>query len=52
VSSFGVCSTARNNALPGENAPARIAQPNLPDTLFAAVAQRNRISPDLTLARA
>lgn len=46
-----LCSTAQNNPLLGENATARIAQLNLLDALFVAVAQRDRTSADLNLAR-
>lgn len=46
-----LCSTAQNNPLLGENATARIAQLNLLDALFVAVAQRDRKSADLNLAR-
>lgn len=46
-----LCSTAQNNPLLGENATARIAQLNLLDALFVAVAQRDRASADLNLAR-
>jgi len=37
-----LCSTAENSALLGENATARIAQLNLLDALFVAIAQRDR----------
>ena len=46
-----LCSTAQNNPLLGENATARIAQLNLLDALFVAVAQRDRKSADQNLAR-
>lgn len=46
-----LCSTAQNNPLLGENATARIAQLNLLDALFVAVAQRDRTAADLNLAR-
>jgi len=46
-----LCSTAQNNPLLGENATARIAQLNLLDALFVAVAQRDRASADQNLAR-
>ena len=46
-----LCSTAQNNPLLGENATARIAQLNLLDALFVAVAQRDRKTADLNLAR-
>lgn len=46
-----LCSTAQNNPLLGENATARIAQLNLLDALFVAVAQRDRKAADLNLAR-
>lgn len=46
-----LASTAQNNPLLGENATARIAQLNLLDALFVAVAQRDRTAADLNLAR-
>lgn len=46
-----LCSTAQNNPLLGENATARIAQLNLLDALFVAVAQRDRTAADQNLAR-
>ncbi len=46
-----LASTAQNNPLLGENATARIAQLNLLDALFVAVAQRDRASADRNLAR-
>jgi RpiR family transcriptional regulator, repressor of rpiB and als operon len=46
-----LCSTAQNNPLLGENATARIAQLNLLDALFVAVAQRDRAAADQNLAR-
>jgi RpiR family transcriptional regulator, repressor of rpiB and als operon len=46
-----LCSTAQNNPLLGENATARIAQLNLLDALFVAMAQRDRASADQNLAR-
>jgi RpiR family transcriptional regulator, repressor of rpiB and als operon len=46
-----LCSTAQNNPLLGENATARIAQLNLLDALFVAVAQRDRRAADLNLSR-
>lgn len=46
-----LCSTAQNNPLLGENATARIAQLNLLDALFVAVAQKDRKAADLNLAR-
>ena len=46
-----LCSTAQNSPLLGENATARIAQLNLLDALFVAVAQRDRKAADLNLAR-
>ena len=46
-----LCSTAQNNPLLGENATARIAQLNLLDALFVAVAQRDRATADANLAR-
>jgi DNA-binding MurR/RpiR family transcriptional regulator len=46
-----LCSTAQNNPLLGENATARIAQLNLLDALFVAVAQRDRKSADQNLSR-
>lgn len=46
------CSTAQNNPLLGENATARIAQLNLLDALFVAVAaQSDRAAADQNLAR-
>lgn len=44
-------STAQNSPLLGENATARIAQLNLLDALFVAVAQRDRAAADQNLAR-
>jgi DNA-binding MurR/RpiR family transcriptional regulator len=46
-----LASTAQNNPLLGENATARIAQLNLMDALFVAVAQRDRKAADLNLSR-
>jgi RpiR family transcriptional regulator, repressor of rpiB and als operon len=46
-----LASTAQNNPLLGENATARIAQLNLLDALFVAVAQRDRVAADQNLAR-
>ena len=46
-----LCSTAQNSPLIGENATARIAQLNLLDALFVAVAQRNRKAVDYNLNR-
>jgi RpiR family transcriptional regulator, repressor of rpiB and als operon len=46
-----LASTAQNNPLLGENATARIAQLNLLDALFVAVAQRDRKAADLNLSR-
>ncbi len=46
-----LCSTAQNSPLLGENATARIAQLNLLDALFVAVAQRDRKSTDQNLGR-
>ena len=46
-----LCSTAQNNPLLGENAAARIAQLNLLDALYVAVAQRDRAVADQNLAR-
>ncbi len=46
-----LCSTAPNNPLLGENATARIAQLNLLDALFVAVAQQDRKAADLNLSR-
>ena len=46
-----LCSTAQNSPLLGENATARIAQLNLLDALFVAVAQRDRKTADANLAR-
>ncbi len=46
-----LCSTAQNNPLLGENATARVAQLNLLDALFVAVAQRDRAAADANLAR-
>lgn len=46
-----LCSTAQNNPLLGENATARIAQLNLLDALFVAVAQRDRAAADANLTR-
>ena len=46
-----LCSTAQNNPLLGENATARIAQLNLMDALFVAVAQRDRPAADANLDR-
>jgi len=46
-----LCSTAQNSPLLGENATARIAQLNLLDAIFVAVAQRDRKAADLNLSR-
>lgn len=46
-----LCSTAQNNPLLGDNATARIAQLNLLDALFVAVAQLDRKAADLNLSR-
>lgn len=46
-----LCSTAQNSPLLGENATARIAQLNLLDALFVAVAQRDRAAAELNLNR-
>ncbi|PZQ96963.1 MAG: RpiR family transcriptional regulator [Cereibacter sphaeroides] len=46
-----LCSTAENSPLLGENATARIAQLNLLDALFVAVAQKDRAAADANLAR-
>lgn len=46
-----LCSTAQNSPLLGENATARIAQLNLLDAIFVAVAQRDRKAADLNLDR-
>ncbi|MGQ0564640.1 MAG: MurR/RpiR family transcriptional regulator [Gemmobacter sp.] len=46
-----LCSTAQNSPLLGENATARIAQLNLLDALFVAVAQRDRKAADANLGR-
>ena len=46
-----LCSTAQNSPLLGENATARIAQLNLLDALFVAIAQRDRKTADANLNR-
>jgi len=46
-----LCSTAQNSPLLGENATARIAQLNLMDALFVAIAQRDRKAADANLNR-
>ena len=46
-----LCSTAQNSPLLGENATARIAQLNLLDALFVAIAQRDRKAADANLNR-
>ena len=46
-----LCSTAQNSPLLGENATARIAQLNLLDAIFVAVAQRDRKAADSNLSR-
>ena len=46
-----LCSTAQNSPLLGENATARIAQLNLLDALFVAVAQRDRSAAEANLSR-
>lgn len=46
-----LCSTAQNSPLLGENATARIAQLNLLDALFVAVAQRDRAAAEANLSR-
>lgn len=51
IADFVLCSTAQNAPLLGENATARIAQLNILDALFVAIAQRDRASADANLAR-
>lgn len=51
ISDVVLCSTAQNSPLLGENATARIAQLNLMDALFVAIAQRDRKGADANLAR-
>ena len=46
-----LCSTAQNSPLLGEIATARIAQLNLLDALFVAIAQRDRKTADANLTR-
>jgi DNA-binding MurR/RpiR family transcriptional regulator len=46
-----LASTARGSPLTGENAAARIAQLNILDALFVAVAQRDAAATDANLAR-
>lgn len=46
-----LCSTAQGSPLLGENAAARIAQLNIMDALFVAVAQRDLASAEANLAR-
>ncbi len=46
-----LCSTAQGSPLLGENAAARIAQLNIMDALFVAVAQRDLSSAEANLAR-
>lgn len=46
-----LASTAQGSALTGENAAARIAQLNILDALFVAVAQRDPAATDANLAR-
>lgn len=46
-----LCSTARGSPLTGENAAARVAQLNILDALFVAVAQRDYAHAELQLSR-
>lgn len=46
-----LCSTAQGSPLLGENAAARIAQLNILDALFVAVAQRDRKTAEASLSR-
>ena len=46
-----LCSTAQGSPLLGENAAARIAQLNIMDALFVAVAQRDMATAEANLAR-
>jgi DNA-binding MurR/RpiR family transcriptional regulator len=50
VAEVVLCSTAQGSPLLGENAAARIAQLNILDAVFAAVAQRNLAAAEANLA--
>lgn len=51
VADVVLCSTAQGSPLLGENAAARIAQLNIMDALFVAVAQRDLATAEANLAR-
>lgn len=51
IARFVLCSTARGSPLLGENAAARVAQLNIMDAVFAAVAQRDYDSAEQSLQR-
>jgi DNA-binding MurR/RpiR family transcriptional regulator len=51
IAQFVLCSTARGSPLLGENAAARVAQLNIMDAVFAAVAQRDYDSAEQSLQR-
>ncbi len=51
IASLVLCSTARGSPLLGENAAARVAQLNIMDAVFAAVAQRDYESAEANLQR-
>ena len=51
IAQYVLCSTARGSPLLGENAAARVAQLNIMDAVFAAVAQRDYDSAEQSLQR-
>ena len=51
IADYVLCSTAQGSPLLGENAAARIAQLNILDALFVAVAQRDRKTAEANLSR-
>lgn len=51
IADLVLCSTARGSPLLGENAAARVAQLNIMDAVFAAVAQRDYDSAEQSLQR-
>ena len=51
VANVVLCSTAQGSPLTGENAAARIAQLNIMDAIFLAVAQRSYAEAERNLAR-
>jgi DNA-binding MurR/RpiR family transcriptional regulator len=51
LSDVVLCSTARGSYLTSENAAARIAQLNIMDAIFIAVAQQNLKASEASLAK-